>query len=340
MAAHGRWTALLVAFGAVAACGGRDGLLGAPLGNGGMENGPDAAVGAGGNVGAGGRADAAPLLGTGGALGFGGLGGEGARATGGTAFTGGSTSGGTPATGGAGLGGIRASGGALATGGRMTGGFSLVGGGGAGGTRATGGVVGTGGRPMGGAGGDACMNVKRCGGDVVGNWTVTASCLAVSGHLDPSDWGLNCPSVPVTGALQVSGTWVASGDKYVDKTTTWGDETLTLPPSCLVISGTTVSCVSMGSLLGGSLGYSTMNCTAAANGGCTCSAKVKQAGGMGLLSFDPQIDGHFTTSGGALTTDTDAQYDYCVSGKSMSWTPQSKNPTLTGAIVFQYSGSP
>src|SRR6185436_14209979 len=88
--------------------------------------------------------------------------------------------------------------------------------------------------------GAACSDVAPCGGNAVGTWTVASACLAVAGNLDVSGFGLGCPTVTVTGSLQVSGTWTANADgTYADNTTTTGDEQLTVPAECLNVSGTT-----------------------------------------------------------------------------------------------------
>src|SRR6266540_973482 len=58
-----------------------------------------------------------------------------------------------------------------------------------------------------GSGGSSCPSVEPCGGDVVGTWTVSSSCLTVTGELDLALVGAGCPSAPVTGSLKVDGTW-------------------------------------------------------------------------------------------------------------------------------------
>ena len=121
-----------------------------------------------------------------------------------------------------------------------------------------------------------------CGGDITGTWTVTSSCLTVTGGLDLASFGAGCATAPVTGSLGVTGTWTANADgTYTDNTTTSGDEQFTLAPSCLVISSTPVTCKGAGGLLT-SLGYSSVTCVDAAGGGCTCSATVQQNGGLGI----------------------------------------------------------
>ena len=79
----------------------------------------------------------------------------------------------------------------------------------------SGGSVGTGGSSTGsGTGGGSCTNVTACGGNVVGTWTVSSSCLTLSSsNLDISLAGLDprsCTNVTLTGSLKVTGTWTAN----------------------------------------------------------------------------------------------------------------------------------
>jgi hypothetical protein len=221
---------------------------------------------------------------------------------------------------------------------------SLAGGSGGAGGFLTGGAAGGSGGASGGAGGTAsgggpggasCSSVTPCGGDVVGTWTVTSSCLNVSGQLDMSPLGLGCASAAVTGSLKVTGTWTARSDgTYSDNTTTTGDEVFSLPASCLNISGTTITCEGLASVFP-ILGYDSVSCTSATSGGCTCPATVKQTGWAGVVTFDASTSGKYATAGNVVTLDGEAKYSYCVSGSQMTWTPQSTSPTTTGTVVFQ-----
>ena len=241
-----------------------------------------------------------------------------------------------------GAGGAANSGGVVAAGGANAGGANggRVGNGGtsSGGSNANGGSPGNGGNSQ-PADAGVCSNVESCGGDAIGTWTVSSSCLTVTGELDLSLVGAGCPSAPVTGSLQVTGTWTANANgTYADNTITSGNEQFTLAASCLVISSTPVTCDGAANLLASVLGYSSLRCTAAASGGCTCSATVRQIGGLGLLSADPQTNGNYKTSGNVVTADDSAKYSYCVSGNKMTMTPQSANPTMAGTIVLQKGG--
>jgi hypothetical protein len=255
---------------------------------------------------------------------------RGSSASAGTMATGGGTS--TAETGGTG-----GSSTAARTGG--TGGSSSTARtGGTGGSSTAARTGGTGGSSSSTVGEVSCSNVLPCGGDIVGTWAVTSSCLKITGEMDLSSMGLGCKSAPVTGALQVSGTWTAnSNGKYTDNTITSGTEQLTLPASCLQVSGTTASCEALNATIE-SFGYESgsVNCkNAASGGGCTCPATIKQTAGLGLLSVEPTTTGKYTTSGNVVTTDNEKKYSYCVSGNKMAWTPQSTSPTTTGTVLFQ-----
>jgi hypothetical protein len=237
--------------------------------------------------------------------------------------------------GGAGTGGLSTGGAMTASGGALgSGGVWETGGQrGSGGTAQSGGATGTGG--AGSGGGAFCADVPPCGGDVVGNWTVTSSCLKVTGDVDVTMLGLTCTSVPVAGTLQVSGTWTATSDgKYSDHTTTSGDEQLTVGDRCVMYAGTIVHCQDLKGLFA-LLGHASFICTDDPTGFCLCQATVEQDGGIGLVSMEPSVSGQYTTSGNMITIDSNTKYSYCVSGNTMTWTPQTTSPATTGTIVFQ-----
>jgi hypothetical protein len=217
------------------------------------------------------------------------------------------------------------------------GGGNLTGAGGS-----TSGGAGSGGSSSTGTGG-GCPGGSPCGGNVVGTWNVTSTCLKLSAtNLDISAAGLDpssCTNVTASGSLNVSGTWTANADgTYTDGTTTSGTVQIGLVAGCLRLSGTMVTCDGISRPMEG-LGFSTVTCVAASGGGCTCTGTVQHPGSLGLLSADPQTAGGYTTSGNMLTTDAvpEARYAYCVSGSTLTMTPQSASPTTSGTIVFQKS---
>jgi hypothetical protein len=167
--------------------------------------------------------------------------------------------------------------------------------------------------------------------------------LRVGGELGLSLVGTGCPSAPVSGALDVTGTWTANADgTYTDNTTTKGDTQLTLAPSCLVISSTPVTCDGAASIIK-NLGFASLACTPAAAGGCNCTGTINQLGGLGVMSVAPSTSGNYTPAGNVVTITGDAgdtNYSYCVSSDTLTVTPQSTSATLTGTIALRKASTP
>jgi len=187
----------------------------------------------------------------------------------------------------------------------------------------------------GGATGATCSTVVPCGGDVGGLWTVTSSCLRVSGQADLSTLGLGCASAPIDGTLSVTGMLAVRSDgAYWGSMLETGNVVLSLPASCLDVSGTTASCEVLAPVLQ-SLGYATTSCAPAANGGCSCSATVNQPGGLGQIRVGTPTEGTYKVADSVLTFNDAEKYSYCVVGSTMTWTPQTAGMVTTGAVVFQ-----
>jgi hypothetical protein len=192
-----------------------------------------------------------------------------------------------------------------------------------------------------GGGVASCDEVAACGGDVVGTWTVAPCPLAVGENVDMTGFGLSCSSAPVTGSLELSGTLTLNADgTYADNTTVTGESTLELPPSCLILSGTTTTCADISGPLG-SIGYTTIVCVDnAATSGCTCEATVDQEGGLAFVSFDSATSGNYTSADNTLTITgfgDPVDYSYCVAGNTltMSMVTVSKTGTVMNPIVLQ-----
>lgn len=189
----------------------------------------------------------------------------------------------------------------------------------------------------GGAGGAACSTVVPCGGDMGGLWTVTSSCLQVSGQADLSTLGLGCASAPIAGTLRVTGMLAVKSDgSYWGNMSHAGEVVLALPASCLAVSGTLVTCDVLAPVFL-SLGYATNSCVPAADGGCTCSATVKQTGGLGQILVSTPTEGTYKTADSVVTFNDVQRYSYCVTGSQMTWTPQTAGLVTTGVVVFQGS---
>ncbi|MBN2575092.1 MAG: hypothetical protein JXP73_11065 [Deltaproteobacteria bacterium] len=245
------------------------------------------------------------------------------------------SSGGQVGSGGSSSGGISGSGGASASGGLSGSGGSRASGGisGSGGSRASGGSSGSGGQTT------NCTNGPTCGGDLVGTWDVTSSCLTLSGDMDMTLSSLGCPTVPVTGSLQVTGTWTAKSDgTYTDNTTTTGSFTCPLAPSCLSVSSVDVECFKMANAFT-AVGWKTATCSTNTNDECNCSVTADQSGGIGVISPWKSDSGTYTTSGSGLNADDYVDYSYCVSGNTLTLTPKPTILPVTGTIVLQKSGT-
>lgn len=186
----------------------------------------------------------------------------------------------------------------------------------------------------------SCENVVPCGGDVVGTWTVAASCLPVTGDADLMGFGLGCVGAPTTGDLQVTGTLTLNADgSIVDETTTTGDQELTLPAACLDVSGTITTCDRVGAPLQ-ALGFAQVTCTSNADAGCACPATVNQTGGAAYLTLSPLKKASYSTADSVLTVTNrrlDVVYSYCVEGTTLtlSLAGPSKTGPVSGTIVLQ-----
>jgi len=218
-----------------------------------------------------------------------------------------------------------------------------TGGVGAGGTVPTGGVdaVGTG-------GGDAveasCDDVQPCGGDVLGTWTVSGSCVSLGGEIDLSALGVGCQSGTITGStLDVSGTVTFNADANYEDNLTWtGEELFDLIGDCRKVSGTTTTCDRLGIIIAGQgyiegLNYETVVCTPTGPdpvpgevlSGCNCTATINQAG----------TTAGYESADNALTNSNGAEYAYCVEGTTLTFTPTKfalgSSTTNTGTVVLQ-----
>jgi len=191
-----------------------------------------------------------------------------------------------------------------------------------------------------------CDNVTACGGDIVGTWNVSSSCLKISGPLDMSPLGLgeSC-NATVTGELSVTGTWTVVADgTYIDNTVTSGTETIELSSDCKSISGTVTQCDRISSPLSAG-GYADLTCTDNnATGGCTCTAVINQqgGGGIGIAPGYPRENEFYSitesSAGSTITVEAGKQeYAYCVSDNTMRITPVSTGATgtVTGSIKLQ-----
>jgi hypothetical protein len=172
-------------------------------------------------------------------------------------------------------------------------------------------IIGCGSSSGGGGGSNAaasCGMVAACGGDVVGAWTIQAGCASIMNA--PSI--PNCPNAKAQDAtVTASGTTTFNSDMtYTSDTTESASETVVIPTSCLSSGGMTVSCQTLGQILGGALmsdaGTTTASCTMS---GSNCNCMI---GG----STSSHTTGKYSLSGNMITTTPQggmpSTADYCV----------------------------
>lgn len=180
-----------------------------------------------------------------------------------------------------------------------------------------------------------CSFADRCGGDLVGTWTVVSSCVDVHGGLDLRGFGLGCTSASVTGILSVTGTFTANADgTYSDQTYTSGAQQIEFPEQCFDV-GPAVSCDRLASVvLLDNYGYASATCMEANDGACVCDAVLAQTSGMAIISGRPASSGRYDTADGVMTLTDGAEptgeYEYCVSENELNLRP----PTDKGSVVL------
>lgn len=194
----------------------------------------------------------------------------------------------------------------------------------------------------------SCENVTACAGDPSGLWFAQKSCLVVSGIANIGDLGIGCAEAPISGKIEVTGNFSVGADGSIsDNTATTGELQLELEPACLDVSGTVTTCDRIGIPLA-SGGFTTVDCVDSTTtaGGCTCTAKFDQMGGMGyFLGYDAATSGTYTAANNTLTVTGTSQasdltaldYAHCVDGNFMHVTPTStpRFGEVKGTIVLQ-----
>lgn len=181
----------------------------------------------------------------------------------------------------------------------------------------------------GGGGSRTCSMAGNCGGDLTGDWRVTASCVRTGGTAGV----MACPNATVSGTVDITGNASYNADlTYTATLIMSGPQTVDVPASCLTQSGLTVNCAQLTELLGlmPSLTPLGLKCSSASGGGCTCTATLKALTVTG--------GGSYATSGGMLTImpngGTPQSNDYCVKGSSvLDVTPPSSITPLPGLTL-------
>jgi hypothetical protein len=162
----------------------------------------------------------------------------------------------------------------------------------------------------------SCGKVQPCGGDVVGDWNISAAC--VDNAVANMELPFECPGamVRVTG-LNVSGTATfTAGLTYTRTQTMSGSVQMTFAPSCLAMEGITPTCAQIDAILQLQLAqqpgtFQSASCSGSAT--CTCSFTTVP---------ETQSDsGTYVTSGNTLTLTSSAGAvdadQYCVQGNEL-----------------------
>jgi len=184
-------------------------------------------------------------------------------------------------------------------------------------------------------GGDSqsCSNAAPCGGNIVGTWNITSSCLTV----DSEALGGGCPGATVSSSnLKITGSGTYNADlTYVSNGTLSGTMSMTLPAECLMQAGVSITCPDLQAFLAADDSFSSPTCVAAGSG-CKCtlplSAQMNTASGT-----------YTTTAAGLLTSTSQGEAaeenDYCVKGTTLTISPRAGagmmgEAGISGSITF------
>jgi hypothetical protein len=152
--------------------------------------------------------------------------------------------------------------------------------------------------------------------------------------MDVSLTGIGCPTVPVKGYMQTTGSLVIEANgNYTDNTTTKGIVRFPLEAPCLSVSSIATECDRIAAIFS-PLGWKG-TCTETA-GECNCELTANQKAGLGSILPYTEPTGTATFAGNKLTA-SNATYTYCASGDELTLTPEMSS--LTGTVVLKRDGS-
>jgi len=173
------------------------------------------------------------------------------------------------------------------------------------------------------SGGGTCGNTPACGGDIVGAWTITSSCLSPG-----SPTSAACQGTNDVANIKLTGTITYNADMtYTANTMFSGSETVTLPLSCLTSSNSAATCDQLGELFMADPSSQTATCS----GTTTCSCKIVFSNETSMTT------GTYSTTAAGVETDTPtvgdpSQSDYCVNGKTLTLSPHA-DATMMGQAI-------
>lgn len=181
-------------------------------------------------------------------------------------------------------------------------------------------LVGCGGSSKDGDDSDGCANAAACGGDIVGAWQISSTCLTFDSSTMSND---DCPGQTTRVAdWDMTGNFNFNADlTYSANATQTGTVVTTLPASCLMRQGITLSCAQLEDALQANLadsGFSSGTCSVSAGNGCACTIVT--------LPQSSNASGTYTTSGSGVLTQTETggspdSSNYCVKGSTLTLSP-------------------
>jgi hypothetical protein len=162
----------------------------------------------------------------------------------------------------------------------------------------------------------SCGKVQPCGGDLVGDYNVSVACYN-SAALN-MDIGMECPGATITlSGVGVSGSASFNADLTYTMTTTVAISAReTIPASCLMMNGITLTCAQLDQAIQQVIAmnptvYQSARC--AGSSSCTCT--------FTLAPMTQTEAGTYTTSGTTMTTTasggTSSSDEYCVQGNEL-----------------------
>ena len=171
------------------------------------------------------------------------------------------------------------------------------------------------------SGNGSCGKVEPCGGDVVGTWKASGSCVntAALNASVGSDFMSQCPGASVGNPRQsISGTITFNGNlTYTRNITTSASMDMTIPASCLTQGGITLTCAQLNAAFQqafqGDPNSDIASFTCGGSGSCSCRFTLKPT--------TTSDSGTYSTSGTTMAlTATSGGIDggdYCVQDKTL-----------------------
>jgi hypothetical protein len=182
----------------------------------------------------------------------------------------------------------------------------------------------------GGSSGGRCSNSAACGGDIVGTWKITSSC--VSANLAMLDG--TCPAATLsTSDLKMAGSVTYNADlSYIETGTVSGTVVVTEPTSCFTSQGVTPTCDDLNQEFQSNNQDPalTLHCTGTTT--CTCTETFTN-------EDTSQTGTYTTTTAGVLTETRDGESspsetdDYCVKGTAFTLSPHADSMMMGQPIM-------